>query len=83
VGEYKKKLVVLTDKYLLETFTKDQMPVQNPKDYEQLLRQQAVLLEQERDSRRKAEEQLRISLEESMRLRKEAQQLRLEKEKSM
>ena len=46
VGEYKKKLAVLTDKYLLETFTKDHQPIQNTKDYDQIIRQQEIVLQQ-------------------------------------
>ena len=30
---------VLTDKYLLETFSKDKAPTQNPKDYDQIIRE--------------------------------------------
>jgi hypothetical protein len=46
IGEYKKKLAVLTDKYLLETFTKDQQATYNPKDYDQIIRQQEIVLQQ-------------------------------------
>ena len=48
LGEYKKKLSSLTDKYLIETLTKEKSSFKEPAvDNEKLLRERQVLLEQE------------------------------------
>ena len=47
LGEYKKKLSVLTDKYLAETFAREsQGEVKSQKDYEQLMRESDIMYQQ-------------------------------------
>ncbi len=80
LNEYKKKLSSVTDKYLLETLTKEKQQYKEPTiDNERIIRQKQVLLEQQQQTRKKVEEELKKYIEQNNRLKKQVTMVKYEK----
>jgi hypothetical protein len=87
LGEYKKKLATVTDRYLLEAYTKERHSNSNQgeasKDYERTIREKDILIEQERENKKRVEDELKRIIDENMKLKKDITMLKYEKEKNM
>lgn len=87
LGEYKKKLATVTDRYLLETYTKERHSNSSQgeatKDHERTIREKDIQIEQERENKKRVEEELKRIIEENMKLKKDISMLKYEKEKNM